>query len=528
MPDPKAWRLPPPENHQDFEVLCRELTSARLGVELSLYGRSGQAQYGLDFYADLDDGVHGFQCKSGPTLTFKEVEAEVKKADGFPVPLSAYTVLTAADRDARVQDAVLALSVEHRAQGKFSVDVNWWPDIRDRLVEYPKVFRAHYSHLAPGLPDLLQGASRRLDRDFPGSSLEIRSTPGIIGVTVQPGPGGIPLKMTFIGKCAAERFHAGMRSGEEIAFGDGEFKVSMPEALTLVFGSPREGDRSSLELKPSLTGRAFPIQLLIEPRHFHKNLAQFKRWARRHAASIAATLTFLRAGTDVEVVELVPQLLPMALVVERRKTPKGLTLLARGDRQYAGATAAKAVAAEEVIRALEEGAYVGIYIDKKSIAWETASCDGSCQGLKDDLGILAELADKADWDILLPDRIPQEEIRSAASLLELFKTGRRVLALGGTARFKVGSEEQLAGLRGLLTEAIEPLSAVVRQNPGEIELLGAHYWMPATILRLDRVTIPPDCRERILAATELPLTMEIEIPDDVEVVEELAEEEEVA
>jgi hypothetical protein len=152
MPHPKGWDIPPPEHHQDFEVLCLDVLKAmkRPLVEPNLYGRSGQAQHGVDFTLQLADGLHGYQCKRVEGFTMAEFEAEVAKTARFPNPLISYTVLTTTENDARLQDAVHAISGKRVATGLFPVGIVFWPTIRDRLVAYKDVFREHYPEMAPG------------------------------------------------------------------------------------------------------------------------------------------------------------------------------------------------------------------------------------------------------------------------------------------------------------------------------------------------------------------------------------------
>lgn len=149
MPHPKGWALPAPEHDQEFEVLCLELLAARRRplVEPNLYGRSGQAQHGVDFVLQLADGLHAYQCKRVETFSFAEFEAEVAKTRTFPNRLESFTVLTTAPNDARVQDQVGALSATRVASGSCPVAIAYWTTIRDWLGENIAVARAHYPEL---------------------------------------------------------------------------------------------------------------------------------------------------------------------------------------------------------------------------------------------------------------------------------------------------------------------------------------------------------------------------------------------
>ncbi len=116
---------------------------------LSLNGRGGQKQHGVDIYgADYLGRMTGIQCKryEGP-LKLTDVTEEVRNAEGFPGSLATLYMATTADQDSKLQAEVRSLSEQRSASGKFGVGVLFWEDIFTGLVRDHQAFAAHYPQL---------------------------------------------------------------------------------------------------------------------------------------------------------------------------------------------------------------------------------------------------------------------------------------------------------------------------------------------------------------------------------------------
>jgi len=163
--------FPAPQHWQDFENLTWDVCCTRFpngGAQMN--GRPGQAQDGVDiFYTQPGaGGLTGVQCKKkSPTstepassLTFAEVEAEVKKAGEFRPRLSRFIVATTAGRDRWLQDSINYLSKRHIEKDSFAVEVWFWEDFINFLNMYATV-REWYD-------PLMQAAygEKRLDREI--------------------------------------------------------------------------------------------------------------------------------------------------------------------------------------------------------------------------------------------------------------------------------------------------------------------------------------------------------------------------
>jgi tetratricopeptide (TPR) repeat protein len=139
VPNIPQTELPKPKSWDEFEDIVADLYK-RLWDDphAKRYGRTGQAQQGVDIYgrpAYLEGGYAGVQCKRYEvgTLDLKVVEDEVAKADGFEPSLVEYTIVTTDRRDAKLQKAVRLITQEREAAGKFPVHIVFWEDLCDLL-----------------------------------------------------------------------------------------------------------------------------------------------------------------------------------------------------------------------------------------------------------------------------------------------------------------------------------------------------------------------------------------------------------
>jgi hypothetical protein len=152
MPNIPQTDLSPPQSWDEFEDIVADLY-ARLWGEphVERYGRSGQAQQGVDIYSQpphLDGGYVGIQCKryAVGNLTRAIVEGEIEKAEDFTPSLAKYIIATTDRRDAKLQQAVREINEERRAAGQFPVQIVFWEDLCSLLTEPSnrEVLRKHY------------------------------------------------------------------------------------------------------------------------------------------------------------------------------------------------------------------------------------------------------------------------------------------------------------------------------------------------------------------------------------------------
>ncbi|MCZ4109315.1 hypothetical protein O3U67_14565 [Brevundimonas diminuta] len=150
MPTIQAMNLPLPTNWQDFEAIVRDAQAQRWSsANLSMNGRSGQKQHGVDIYGPDDIGRPvGIQCKRFKgALKLADITDEVTKAEAFKGRLTTLYVATTADYDAPLSEQVRLLSDARVVAGKFAVSLLHWNEIVVGLSLNPAVFRLHYPQI---------------------------------------------------------------------------------------------------------------------------------------------------------------------------------------------------------------------------------------------------------------------------------------------------------------------------------------------------------------------------------------------
>lgn len=129
-----------PKNWQDFEILCYHLWKKEFKCRMiSLHGRQGQPQFGVDIYGELSNNDYfGIQCKgkddyNNSKLTTQEINSEIEKARKFNPQLKLFIIATTSSRDAKLQEYIREKDKESQVSYGFHVDVKFWEDIEDLL-----------------------------------------------------------------------------------------------------------------------------------------------------------------------------------------------------------------------------------------------------------------------------------------------------------------------------------------------------------------------------------------------------------
>ncbi|MBD5396688.1 hypothetical protein HDR62_00880 [bacterium] len=137
-------QIRPPENWQDFELLCKKLWGEiwNCSDTIKRNGRNGQNQCGVDIYGAPNGGAeyYGIQCKGKDNytqaqLTTKEIDIEIEKAKNFKPTLKAFYFATTAVKDAKIEEYIRKKNVENIGKGGFIIDIFSWEDIVDLLKE---------------------------------------------------------------------------------------------------------------------------------------------------------------------------------------------------------------------------------------------------------------------------------------------------------------------------------------------------------------------------------------------------------
>lgn len=82
-------------------------------------------------------------------MTEAELRNEVDKAKSFQPALSRFILATTAQNDAKIQQLAREITVQHRAQGLFDVEVCGWEEIQTRLADYSEVVDKHFPNQGP-------------------------------------------------------------------------------------------------------------------------------------------------------------------------------------------------------------------------------------------------------------------------------------------------------------------------------------------------------------------------------------------
>lgn len=140
MPTPSTSNLPKPKSWDEFEDITWEIYKRKWhDNHAEKYGRSGQAQNGIDIYGQekSSDKYIGVQCKryEDNKLNQKIIKEEIVKAERFSSPLNEYIIATTALRDTKLQDFVRSLNEKRRLENKFPVYIVFWEDICNDLAD---------------------------------------------------------------------------------------------------------------------------------------------------------------------------------------------------------------------------------------------------------------------------------------------------------------------------------------------------------------------------------------------------------
>ncbi|MEG4588338.1 hypothetical protein QUA54_24420 [Microcoleus sp. MOSTC5] len=140
MPTASTSKLPTPKSWDEFEDITWEIYKRKWhDNHAQRYGRSGQAQNGIDIYGRQNSSGKyiGVQCKryEDNKLNQQIIKEEIVKAECFSPPLSEYIIATTASRDTKLQDWVRSLNEERVSENKFPVYIVFWEDICNDLVD---------------------------------------------------------------------------------------------------------------------------------------------------------------------------------------------------------------------------------------------------------------------------------------------------------------------------------------------------------------------------------------------------------
>lgn len=169
--------LPPISDDKMFEKFIAALWEKRnAGSTATLFGRSGQAQHGIDVLITTATKKRvAVQCKAVTRLTEKMLLDEVAKAANYQPPIDQYVLVTTASHDANLVTAAQRLSVEHGEKDLFPVTVFGWDEILRLAEPHPDIvhqfFPEFWANTEPASPKVTLELDQELT--IPMSDVEL-------------------------------------------------------------------------------------------------------------------------------------------------------------------------------------------------------------------------------------------------------------------------------------------------------------------------------------------------------------------
>ena len=147
--------FPTPQNYNEFEEMVRDIFAAHWNdPDTKIFGRSGQAQKGVDIYGrpNQHGAWFGIQCKVRKTgeLSRRTLEEEIRLARSFHHKLHTYTFVTTHARDTSLQKIVEELDAAESSAGNFRVQIKFWEDVCSLLAENINIARKYYPQYFKG------------------------------------------------------------------------------------------------------------------------------------------------------------------------------------------------------------------------------------------------------------------------------------------------------------------------------------------------------------------------------------------
>ncbi len=142
-------KLPIPKSADEFEDIAMDALALRYpGRSLVRFGRSGQAQHGID---GLDQAAPDlvWQCTLQEKGALEKLQADLTAMDGAFADVQVFVACLGFDRDAQLQTELRKVSGERQLAGKCHIEVLFWGDLTNTLANDAAVFAKHFPEHAP-------------------------------------------------------------------------------------------------------------------------------------------------------------------------------------------------------------------------------------------------------------------------------------------------------------------------------------------------------------------------------------------
>lgn len=152
MPTFGNMMIPAPNGWDEFERIVKSALELRWRTsDLTLHGRQGQKQNGVDIYGTDDLArLVGIQCKlTTNSISESLINEEISNAESFQPAISTLYIATTSPSDVNLQKYVRTLSIARVQEGKFSVGILFWTDIIHDLTKDVNAVKRHYPQIFP-------------------------------------------------------------------------------------------------------------------------------------------------------------------------------------------------------------------------------------------------------------------------------------------------------------------------------------------------------------------------------------------
>lgn len=136
MPTKSMLKIPAPKSWEEFQIITKDALGIRFNsTDMSLNGRQGQKQHGVDVYGHDEYGhLIAIECKNyGGMGSESFIDAAIKEAESFSPTPTSFILALASERDAKLQAYVRNLSPTRVAANKFAVGITFWDDLVNDL-----------------------------------------------------------------------------------------------------------------------------------------------------------------------------------------------------------------------------------------------------------------------------------------------------------------------------------------------------------------------------------------------------------
>ncbi|WCM59885.1 restriction endonuclease [Paenibacillus polymyxa] len=146
MPSENMMRIPKTKSPEEFEKICQDVLEHIYKRQFELYGRKGQKQDGIDLISFSEKDVFVAQCKnyisnSDSNALIEKIKKDIDSAKKEELKISKFVVMTATDRDAKVQSAIFNIQCD------FKIEVKFWDEIEEVICKKIYILKKYYPNL---------------------------------------------------------------------------------------------------------------------------------------------------------------------------------------------------------------------------------------------------------------------------------------------------------------------------------------------------------------------------------------------